>query len=188
MEGLKGLKGISKSRDMKRLRGIGARERQQPPQAPDVPPVTQPDRGREEELAQALGDDELARRVVKLTERFPYGTVPEMLAMDWLDKNLADYVYQAQVNGGYRQGGQVPDFVVKQGDRGIALLIQGDYWHNVPGKRQADEADRIRLRGQYYQGVILEAVIWIWESLLMQSKQRRDEVMAAALQRQEIRP
>lgn len=186
---MKKFKSVSKSRTMKRMTGfdgrVGRSDIEPLPVFRDekVKVVTD----REKEIAQALHDDELAKRVVKLLEKHPYATVIEMLAMDWLDKNLAEYVYQAQVNGGYRAQGAVPDFVLKDGNsEWIALLINGNYWHDVNNGHQNDVTDKLALTGSYYQGRIIAAVVIIWESRLMRSKQARDEAMLAATQRVEL--
>ena len=157
---------------------------EQPSQAVFKPAIE----SRAEHLGQVLKDDELGKRVAKLEEKHHYATVPEMLAMDWLDKNLADYVFQAKVNGGFRPGGLVPDFVLRRMDKGIALLIHGEYWHNVPGKREKDAVDKLRLVGQYTNGVYIDKAVIVWESRLMRSKQQRDEAMTAALQGIELGP
>lgn len=179
---------LSKGRSMKRFSAFDGRasdEKTQPVAAEKAEEVeTRSDR--ESALARELGDEQWARRIFRLLEKNPNGTVIEMLAMDWLDKNLADYVYQARVAGGYREGGIVPDFVVRnRGEEWVALLINGNYWHNVPGT-QNDTGDKLSLVGQYFLGARIKSAVIVWESRLMRGKQAVDEVMNAALQSTEL--
>lgn len=178
-------KGFSKPKEMK---GFGRKRKQEDAFAPAKTEKVsfQTKSAHEQDVARALKDDDLTRRVLNLEKAHPYGTVPEMLAMDWLDKNLAEYVYQAKVNGGYRPGGLVPDFLVKRAGEGLALLIHGDYWHNIPGKREKDETDKLRLIGSYSNGVRIDDAVIVWESRLMRSRQARDEAMENALQKIEL--
>lgn len=180
-----------KSRKMVGFKGFDGKSREAKPQPLASPLEAKPPRVQSEgeaDLASALGDEQWAKDIRKLQEKNPYGTVIEMLAMDWLDKNLADYVYQARVNGGYRPGGTVPDFVVRSGDNEwIALLVNGNYWHNVPGT-QNDQTDKVRLVGSYYEGKRIKTAVILWESRLMQGKDQRDAAMSSALQGVELPP
>lgn len=121
-----------------------------------------------DELARALKNDQLARKVTNLIrDKYPYGTVPEMLMLDFLEMKGERYKYQAQLYGGWRSGGLIPDFVVSRGGQARALNIQGDYWHNVPGKREKDAADKLKMLGSYFDGELITGVTFVWESRLM---------------------
>jgi hypothetical protein len=131
-------------------------------------------------LSSALKNDQLARKVVNLIkDKHPYGTVPEMIMLDFLEQKGERYKYQAQLYGGWRSGGLVPDFVVSRGGQARALLVNGSYWHNVPGKREKDAADKLRLLNSYFDGELITGVTIVWESRLMGAG--RNTVMEDAL-------
>lgn len=133
-------------------------------------------------LAKVIHNDSLAKRVRKLQHtKFPYGTVPELLMMDYLDSHDERYKYQAQLFGGFRSGGLVPDFVVQRAGGWRALNIQGQYWHQVPGKMVKDAADKMRMIGAPYEGQTIVDVVFVWERRLMQPDTAREQVMQNAL-------
>lgn len=169
----------------KSFAGLDGKRRREPRELPPPTPAKeeapQVRSEGEDDLAQALGDEQWARDIRRLQQRNPNSTVIEMLAMDWLDKNLAKYVYQARVNGGYRPGGNVPDFVVRTPDNEwMALLVNGNYWHNVPGT-QNDQTDKLRLVGSYYEGARIKNAVILWESRMMQGRSQLDALMNDAL-------
>lgn len=181
--GLPAFKKMTKSKHMKRFVRFDGRvgKSLEPVPATNIEKQS-PDllNQRQEQLAKTLHDDELAKRVIDLQKRFPYGDVPEMLVMDWLDKNKYVYIYQAQVNGGFRSGGHVPDFLMKKNNgTWEAVLVNGVYWHRFPEKNLAD---KLALTGSYYQGHQIDNVVIVWETRLMASKDSRDRTMAAASQ------
>lgn len=134
-----------------------------------------------QELANVLNDEKLAKRVVNMRRtKHPYGTVPEMIMVDYLDSVGERYKYQAQLYGGWRAGGLVPDFVVSRGGRGRAILINGLYWHNIPGKRVKDAADKLRILGSIYEGEMIGDVVAVWENRLMSEDRRRTMELAIA--------
>ena len=134
------------------------------------------------ELARIFGDEGLARRVLDLQKkRYPYATVPELVCLEFLERNHEKYTYQAQVLGGWRGGGLVPDFAVLRGGSYIALLIQGIYWHNVPGKREKDNSDKLRMLGTLYEGRPISHVVFVWENRLMTTNPARERVLEDAV-------
>lgn len=139
---------------------------------------------REQEIARALRDSTLARKIMALLKKFPYGTLPEMVALEYLERAGERFTYQAQVMGGWRQGGLVPDFVVSRGGNALALLINGVYWHNLPGKSEVDATSKLRLVGQYVNGARITDAIIVWESALLSPA--RERVLDAALQGVEL--
>lgn len=134
------------------------------------------------ELTRLIGDEKTATRVRNLQYEFPNGTVPELVVMDWLQSNKYHYIYQGMLYGGRASaGGLLPDFVVQSnGAQGMALQVQGDYWH---GKRSVekqfqDAADNLRLVGQTVGGIRISKVVGVWESDLYN---RRETAMRMAL-------
>lgn len=133
-------------------------------------------------LARALADDGLARRIRTIQrERYPYGTVPELIFLEFLERKGEEYTYQAQVLGGYRGGGLVPDFVVKRGGEQVAILIQGIYWHNIPGKKEKDIADKLRLLGANYEGRQITKVVFVWENKIVAPDPGRSTALESAI-------
>ena len=115
-----------------------------------------------------------------LEQQHPYGTLPELVMLDYLERVGERFVYQAQLLGGYRSGGLVPDFVVSRNGNALAIGIQGNFWHNIPGKKVKDEADRQRMLGQFVQGEVITRVVFVWENKVVYNDER-DRVMADAL-------
>lgn len=141
------------------------------------------------DLARVIHDDNLAKRIRKLQHsKYPYGTVPELLMLDYLDSQGERYKYQAQLFGGFRSGGLVPDFVVSRGGGWRAINIQGQYWHQVPGKMVKDAADKLRMIGAPYEGQTIVDVIFVWERRIMQPNPGRDQVLQNAVAGIEMGP
>lgn len=133
------------------------------------------------ELAKVLQDDALARRIRKLQhEKYPYGTVPELLMLDYLTTRGERYKYQAELFGGFRSGGLVPDFVLQRAGGWRAVNIQGQYWHQVPGKAVKDAADKLRMTGAMYQGQPILDVVFVWERKLMTTGVQRERTLQNA--------
>ncbi len=103
--------------------------------------------------------------------------------LDYLQSTGEKYTYQAELYGGFRPGGVVPDFVVSRSGNGLALLINGTYWHR-PNGPQNDAADKLRIVGQYFNGDLITQAVIVWESRLMASDRRA--TMQAALSGQEL--
>lgn len=117
-----------------------------------------------------------AKSILTLEGQFPSHTMPELVAMDWLNGAQADYVSQASVMGGRRQrGGMVPDFLVRQGGHWNAWLIQGDYYHSSGFQERYQQQGRdmvakLRLTKSYFAGVTIERVITMNESQIYDEK------------------
>ena len=125
-----------------------------------------------------IGDPVLARQVIKLQDEFPMGTLPELVAMQWLDSQHHQYFYQVEVLGGRRGGGLVPDFVLPRGSNGLALLVNGTYWHEGFVREENDRTAKTRLLGQTVFGVRLKEVVEVWDTQLFED---RDRVMNLAV-------
>ena len=119
-----------------------------------------------------IGDPVLARKVIKLQDKFPLGTLPELVAMEWLDSKHHQYFYQVEVLGGRRAGGLVPDFVLPQGGEGLALLVNGTYWHEGFVREENDRTAKTRLLGQTVFGVRLREVVEVWDTKLFADRDR----------------
>jgi hypothetical protein len=135
---------------------------------------------RVDRLAYVLNDERLAQRVIDMQDGdYPYGTVPEMIMLDFLQAKGERYKFQAQLYGGWRRGGLVPDFVVSRGGRARALLINGIYWHNIPGKKQKDVADKLRIVNQYFDGDLITDATIIWETRIVDDPERERNMQLA---------
>lgn len=109
------------------------------------------------------GDEKLAKRVMKLKEKYPQGTAPELIVYDWLTRQSVPFSYQAVLFGGRAQrGGLLPDFVVTYG-RTMAWQVQGEYWHSTKLKGDNDYYANLRMLGQVVDGQRIEQVVELWE-------------------------
>lgn len=173
---LAGLKRLPKLPD------LGGRRRQDAlPPLPSIPTDEENISAEEERrraIARLVDDDSLSYRVMKLQGRYPQGTVPELVTMDWLMREGIGFYYQVDLFGGRRGGGLVPDFIVQNGAGVDAWLVQGEYWHTRNGKEEADAADYLRLRGTDFGTGRINNVIQLWDSQLYRN---RPEVFWAAL-------
>ena len=130
-------------------------------------------------LGRKSQDYKLAKRVAALMETYPDGTIPELVTLDWLEQQKVPYTFQAWVYGGRsRRGGIIPDFVLEYGGRGMAWLIQGDYWHNRTEVAASDQSDKLRLIRTQFHGVVIEVVVELWENKVLRN---RPEVFELAL-------
>lgn len=121
----------------------------------------------EKRIAWLYGDERLAARVRKLQYEFPDGSVPELVALDWLRWKGIDFYYQAQLFGGWgRSGGLVPDFLLLGPYMGRVWLIQGDYWHTQTSKQASDATAKLKLIGAIWNGVEIKTVTSVWEGNL----------------------
>ncbi len=198
MNGLPGLNAfgmhlLKKPKAMKGLKTLGGHQQgQEPMPSLDHGPertidVVPPDLIAAE---RALGDVNLAKRILKLRAQYcktTSGTIPELLVMDWLNRQHQNYLFQYPLFGGrMKQGGQVVDFAVDTGAKAIIIEVQGIYFHSTPGKVQFDEAERLALLGVQLWGKPV-SLVEVWESRLVTPvKERREAVMRAAMQGEEL--
>jgi hypothetical protein len=109
-------------------------------------------------------DWKLAQRVATLMRTYPNGTVPELVAMDWLNQMQIPFIYLAQIYGGHaRKGGVEVDLLFEQGGVGVAWLVHGNYWHSRPEVSESDVGDKLRFLGATYHGIKIEKVVALWE-------------------------
>ena len=133
----------------------------------------------EKELTNLLGDARLARRLIKLQARMPQASLPELIAYDWLEKYQIQFLYQGEYGGGRQvRGGQVPDFVINWGGKGLVWRVQGDYWHTKPGARENDIVGKMQLMGSWVNGLQVRNIVDVWESQLYK---RYDFVLTMAM-------
>src|SRR3990167_8818279 len=80
-----------------------------------VPDVDRPDAfdvtsDVEDKIYNEVGDRSLAKRVHELQGRYPAGSLPELVVMDWLTRHRIPFTYQVPVAGGRSiKGGLVLD-------------------------------------------------------------------------------
>jgi hypothetical protein len=111
----------------------------------------------------------------------PGASLPELVFYDWLKAKGIPFIYQAAVFGGRAvKGGLVPDFIIDQGGYGIAVQVQGNYWHSLRINRGRDNSTRLRLLGAVFNGVKIREVVDLWESRAV-STQRETAFMYAVI-------
>jgi hypothetical protein len=184
------LKGLKKPKSMKRLSGLGRKHKQQPLPKLDSGPERIESLVDEElqKLSLQLGDERLAKRILKLRNKFYNvieGTIPELIIMDYLDRKNAKYEFQKWILGGRAlRGGQVVDFAIDAGMRVVVVEPQGGYWHTRPGNVAKDLAQRIALMGITIWGKKV-VVCEVWERRLL-DKHLRPQVLDAMMRGEEL--
>lgn len=127
--------------------------------------------------------ERIARRFLALQQKYRKMTLPEGILYAWLEKRRLNFVYQAEAFGGRAQyGGQVPDFWLPE--LGVAINVNGDYWHGSLLRSRRDAENKIRLMGSKIEGVRVTAVVDLWESTLYSC--RREMAMRLAAQGVEV--
>jgi hypothetical protein len=129
------------------------------------------------------GDMKMAQRVAKLYQNGSTetgdGTIPELITYDWLQSRQIPFTYQAWIYGGRsRHGGVIPDFVLEYNGKGMAWLIQGNYWHSKSEVSASDIIDKMKLVGSWFHGIYIEVVVELWENKVYHN---RPEVFEMAL-------
>jgi len=187
------LKALHKPKSLKKLRGLGGSYK-----LPPIPDLSvEPERiaavtdDAVQNLTNPLGDEQLAKRVLKMKKNeYPNATMPELVAIDFLKRRGTKWGFQVWALGGRKTiGGQVLDLIVDMG-MGIAIWeIQGNYWHNRPGKMQLDKAQKFALVGIEIWGKPVTKVLEIWESRIMtDNRSRRRQVFEMAMSGIELGP
>lgn len=107
----------------------------------------------------------LAKQVMALKPEYPAASLPELVTFVWLKAYNIPFTFQAMLFGGRRaKGGLVPDFVIQYGGKGMAWMIQGEYWHDRATRHGQKDTDvRLRLLGTIYKGVSISDVVELWE-------------------------
>ncbi len=177
------LKRLPKASGLKRLSTLPGAKRKQTTtfDMPSLPQAIDLTDDQEDILARALDDEKLAKRVRKLQDQFPVGSVPELIVYDWLKRNSIPFQYQVALFGGRAiSGGLVPDFILQGSNAGTVWQIQGDYWHTRPGKQEADMTAKLRMIGSTWAGQRIHSVIFLWEGNLV-DRAMRDKTLRLAL-------
>lgn len=179
---MQGLSGLQKLGGLAGLPGLGGKRPKM--LELDVAGVGGAENLRDEKAAQMerlLHDGQLVKRVRKLQARYPNGTLPELVAMDWLMQNGQDFLFQYPLHGGRAtRGGLVSDFVVFHGSTADVWFIQGDYWHSRLGNLSVEKntADKLRTVGQWVQGRRIEKALELWERRIYE---QRPQIFVMAL-------
>ncbi len=150
---------------MKRLKRAPRHGRTRLPRfkaAPVVRPVS--DEAQQLDVwTERLGSEEDARRMISLAQAYPSATLPELVTLDWLQRNNYNFEFQAPVFGGKRASGGVLDFLVFNGASAQAWFIQGEYWHSQRRMAERDKTLFLRLLGATISGFRVTAAIELWE-------------------------
>jgi hypothetical protein len=112
---------------------------------------------------------EIVDRFGELLEEEPNITYPEAIFW-WLLEKLKreEFDYQSSIFGGRTElGGLVVDFLVDMGGYYVAVLVNGNYWHNKPEQRERDFLTKESVIGQTWQGSPILYAVEIWESKLL---------------------
>lgn len=133
---------------------------------------------KEKQVARTLKDERLAKAILKLQQKYTNGTLPELVTLHYLVKWNVPHWYQVALFGGHVRGGVIPDFVVNRGGRGLAIQVQGNYWHEGFEAEQKDRLAKMQLIGQVVNGTQIEQVVEVWENKLYDDP---EEVLNMAL-------
>jgi hypothetical protein len=104
-----------------------------------------------------------ARRVMRLEEKAEYAnaTLPELLAIDYLERNNIPFLFQVIAAGGRNiPGGRVPDFVLPMGSGALVILVQGEWYHPSP---QVELQTRLIIMSSILAGMKPWAVVQVFE-------------------------
>jgi hypothetical protein len=118
------------------------------------------------EVARRVGTRR-AEDVFELRRQGVVGTVPELIAYEWLQSRGYAFEFQSsQLGGRRRSGGAVVDFVIQDlSPNGVMMWrIQGEYWHQGPDVERKDEVQRVRLLNVRMGGRPVAAVVDLYES------------------------
>lgn len=134
-------------------------------------------------IGDSPSDVRTGKQVLGLQQDYPQATVPELLVMIWLNMMGRQYWYQQYAFGGRNaKGGFVADFTVQQGEGGLVINVNGDYWHSARKGYSQDYAARIALTGSIINGLRIFKFVQVWESDLYRMKERTIELALAGLE------
>lgn len=128
-----------------------------------------------------IGNEQVAKKCWELFQQYPRATLPELIAMEYLLRKQRRFVYQV-----YGIGFAIPDFLVFTMAGGIIWMIQGEYWHTLPGRKESDARIMRMLMGMKTNGVTIYKVLELWESDLYGEK--RESTLDKALAGIAVRP
>lgn len=178
------LETLKKPKGLKGLPGLGDKVKMpplpKPPQPPRVVDLTDNEVAR---LTIAFGDERLAKRIIKLREKYPDASTLEVAMIEFFERKGIRFFFQQWLFGGRKvRYGQVIDFIIDRGAYMLVIEAQGNYWHTRKGKPQVDAAQRLALLGSTFRGKEIKSVVNVWESRIVQpSRSVRERTMNAAL-------
>lgn len=134
-------------------------------------------------IGDSPSDVRMAKRMLGLKKTYTNASLPELMAMDFFNRNNVQYWFQQYALGGrLAKGGYVADFVTSYGKGAQVININGDYWHNKASARYHDYAARIALTGSYINGLKIFRYTEVWESDLYKMKDRVLELALAGIE------
>ena len=95
-------------------------------------------------------------RLEEAAGNVPTGTLPERIIANWLIGRGIPHQSQSPILGGSLHiGGSIVDFVLPTVGLppGLALRVQGSYWHSIFSRQAKDAMQRDRLTAQGYNTV-----------------------------------
>jgi hypothetical protein len=137
-----------------------------------LPEMIDPRSEKEKQVARTLGDDKLAKKIIELQGEHPNGTLPELLTLHYLIRWNVPHWYQVALFGGHIRDGLIPDFVVNQGGTGLAIEVQGNYWHEGFVNEEIYTRKQYRMLGQIVNGTRIDRVVEVWENKLYADAER----------------
>lgn len=137
------------------------------------------------QLARLLGSLTAAKQVLAIQASTPKATLLECTIEWWLRKSGYEYMTQVPMLGGRTvRGGTVVDAVAwLDRNHAVAIMGQGNYWHEDTDSVMGDASIKIRLLGATANGVRIMSVVEVWESALYRNV---DRVMSAAVNGREV--
>lgn len=162
-------------RPPRRLRSVTRVKKISPPPALARVKYEAPTEGMSDKVKRAYYDicgesDErvrIAKRFGRLLEEYTVITLPEAIYYEGMEQRKREFDYQSALMGGRSElGGLVVDFMVRIPGGWLAVLVNGDFWHNKPMQRERDFQTKERAIGLNYQDGTILYSIEIWESTL----------------------
>ena len=102
---------------------------------------------------------------------YPAMTLPEAIYWYLCEKFQVEFVYQSDFGGGRELGGAVIDFLLP--DFGVAVYVNGVWWHSKLEVVERDLAAMIAVVGQVVAGVKISSAVRV-SDLRLQSLERED--------------
>lgn len=99
---------------------------------------------------------ELAAKHLFLKRQYPVITLPESIMYSWLEDRKLPFIYQATTSVE-----STPDFLIV--DTGVAVLVNGLYFHQIAGARAEDLREVQALPGTFSDGIRIRAAVRVWE-------------------------
>lgn len=179
---LKPLSRLKRLDGLERLKNPFGKAAPRLPELPDLGKAVEEENiSEEEQLARAIGSSRLARKLIELLQSFPNATIPELIALEWLERNEIGYAYQVPLFGGRTaSGGIVLDMLVNYGvGQAYGWRIQGQMIHSLRGRPELDALQESALIGSTVLGQRIGDVIDIYDTRLLDEYRREDTLNLA---------